>query len=516
MSPTADLIFHNARVITMAPAGPWATMVAIKGNRITKVGSDEDIRSCQAPRTEFIDCQGKTILPGFSDAHCHPLALAAHLLSVDCGPAHARSIASIQSRIRQRADQTPRGAWIRAGGYHEFYLEGRHPDRHQLDQASPDHPVKLSHQSGHACVLNSLALRLLDITTETPEPDGALIERDLDTGEPNGLLFEMNTYVDSLIPPLSAKDMEQAIEMADREFLSHGITSVQDATWGDALRRWDLLCRFKEQGRFRPRVAMMIGIEEIAEWESAGPDASGKSAGGLRQNGVKIVIQTTTGTLSPPQDVLNRVALEAHRQGYQLALHAVEMETVEAAVTALEYVLRHEPRAGHRHRIEHCSICPPPLIQRILRIGALVVTQPPFIYYSGDRYLATVAPQEQEWLYPIGSLCTAGLRVAASSDTPVVPLNPLAGIYAAVTRRTETGQQVGIREGISVMDALRLHTLEGAFASFEEDSKGIIQEGKLADLVMLSEDPTLVAPEELRRIEVTMTVTEGQIAWQKK
>jgi predicted amidohydrolase YtcJ len=213
--------------------------------------------------------------------------------------------------------------------------------------------------------------------------------------------------------------------------------------------------------------------------------------------------------------VLNRVALAAHRRGYQLALHAAEMETVEAAVTALEYVLRHEPHARHRHRIEHCSVCPPPLIRRIRQVGALVVTQPSFLFYGGDRYLATVAPQEQEWLYPVGSLCAAGVRVAASSDVPVVPLNPLSGIYAAVTRRTESGQQVGMKEGVSPMQALRLHTIEGAYCSFEEGSKASIREGMLADMVVLSKDPAMAAPEEIRDIEVTMTILNGEIVWQR-
>jgi predicted amidohydrolase YtcJ len=514
LSAAADLLLHNARVITMDAARPGATMVAIKGNRILKMGSGENISSCQGPGTRVIDCQGKTVLPGFVDAHCHPLALASHLLSVDCGPQAVTSIADIQNRIRQRAGQTPKGDWIRATGYHEFYLaEGRHPQRQDLDQATPDHPIKLTHQSGHACVLNTLALKLLNITAETPEPEGAIIERDLESGEPNGVLFEMNACVDGLMPPLSATDLEKGAELADRQFLSQGITSVRDATWGDAPRRWHSLRRLQEEEGFRPRVSMMIGVDEIDQWEAAGLKSEKETT--LRQNGVKVVIHTTRGSLHPPQDQLNRLVLEVHRRGHQLALHAVELETVKAAVTALEHALRKEPRPDHRHRIEHCSVCPPALVQRIRSIGAVVVTQPPFIFYNGNRYLATVAPEEQPWLYPIGSLLASGVRVAGSSDTPVVSASPLVGIYAAVNRLTQTNRPLGRNEAVSVLEALAMYTIEGAFSSFEENVKGSIAEGRLADLVVLSEDPTSVPPERLKELEVVMTILDGRVVWQK-
>jgi predicted amidohydrolase YtcJ len=200
LNPPADLLLRNASVVTLDQAKPTAAIVAIKGNRILHVGNKEEAESLVGAKTKIIDCAGKTVIPGFNDAHCHPLALTASLLSVDCGPASARSIRELQARIRQRAEQTPQGEWIRAKGYNEFYLaERRHPNRWDLDQASPDHPVKLSHRSGHACVLNTLALKLLGICKETAEPQGGIIERDLESGEPNGLLFEMNTDRKSVV-----------------------------------------------------------------------------------------------------------------------------------------------------------------------------------------------------------------------------------------------------------------------------------------------------------------------------
>ncbi len=500
--------------MTLDETQPGATTIAVKGNRILDIGTKDGIEWLKGTETEVIDCHGKTVLPGFNDAHCHPLALAVSLLSVDCRPPSVKSISDIQARIKQQASRVPPGKWIRATGYNEFYLtEKRHPNRWDLDKASPDHPVKLSHRTGHACVLNSLALRLLEISPETPEPQGSMIDRDLDTGDPNGLLFEMNTYIDKLVPPFSDEELEVGMGLANEEFVSHGITSIQDATWSNSLRRWRTLQRFKDRQELNPRLSMMIGMGELEEFEANEVFDRSSINSALRPGAVKIVIHTTTGSLCPPQEELNQLVYQAHALGYQVALHADEQITVEAALTALEYALSKTPRAGHRHRIEHCSVCPPRLVQRLKKINALVVTQPSFVYYSGQRYLATVPPDDLEWLYPIGSLCAGGLRVSAGSDTPVVPLNPLAGIYAAVTRTTETGQSLLPKEGISISDALKLYTLNAAYASFEENIKGSIAKNKLADLVILNDDPTKVLPEEMKNIEVAMTIIDGKIVW---
>lgn len=517
MSSKADLILHNANVITLDQATPGATAVAIKGSRILRVGTEDDVESARGPKTEVIDCHGKTVLPGFNDAHCHPLALAVTLLSVDCGPSLVRSISDIEARISQQATRVPQGNWIRANGYNEFYLrEKRHPNRWDLDKAAPDHPVKLTHRTGHACVLNSLALRLLGISGETPEPEGCLIDRDLDSGEPNGLLLEMNDRIDRLVPRLSDEEILTGVRLADREFVSHGVTSVQDATWSNSPGRWQAFQRYKENRELHPRVSMMVGVDELQAFESADVfDRSGASAA-LRPGAVKIVIHTTTGTLCPTQEVLNRLVYQAHTTGHQVAIHADERVTVEAAATALEHALSRVPKADHRHRIEHCSVCPPSLAGRLKRLNALVVTQPAFVYYSGERYLATVPPEDLKWLYPVGSLCADGLIVAGSSDAPVVPLNALAGIYAAITRTTEAGQSLLPEQGISRAEALRLCTVNAAYGSFEEDIKGSITSGKLADLVILSDDPTRVPSEEIRAIEVAMTIIDGEIVWQRQ
>jgi predicted amidohydrolase YtcJ len=513
LSAVADLILHNANIITLDESRPKASAVVIKGHRIALVGADQDVLHHRGANTEVIDCQGRTLVPGFNDAHCHPIAIAASLLSVDCGPAAIRSVADIQEAIRRRASQTPKGRWIRATGYNEFYLaEKRHPNRRDLDKAAPEHPVKLSHRSGHACVLNSKAMELLGISSETEEPEGGMMERDLDTGEPNGLLFEMNTFVDGKIPPLTNDELEGGIRMVNKAFLTNGITSLQDATWNNSAGRWQLLRRLKEQGELLPRVSMMIGADALEERTSF---SFGGSADHLRLNAVKVIVHVATGSLNPPQKQLNELVLSVHAMGLQLAFHVDESETLAAAITALEIALREAPRPGHRHRMEHCSVCPPHLMKRLKETGAMVVTQPPFIYYSGERYLAAVPPDDLQYLYAIGSLRAGGIRVAASSDAPVVPFNPLVGMCAAVTRRAASGQTLLPHESISPEEALRSYTIDAAYAGFEESAKGSICRGKLADMVILREDPRAVPPEQIKDIKVLTTILDGKVVWQK-
>lgn len=516
LSPPADIVLYNARAITLEPVQPSAELIAIKGNKVLCIGRNDDLGSFKGTKTEIIDCHGRTIVPGFNDAHCHPPGFATHMLSVECRPPVVRSIADIQDRLSERAAQTPRGKWIKAIGYNEFYLaEKRHPNRWDLDKAVPCHPVKLSHRSGHACVLNSLALQLVGISIETPEPPGVIIERDLETGEPNGLLYGLNPFVEKVIPPLSDEELGRAFGLADQEYLSRGITSLQDASWTDGLKRWQRFHRLKERGELTPRLSMMIGAEDIDEFQGIGL-SMGSGDSQLRLGGVKIVLQMTTGSQTPPQEELNRLAYKAHEAGFQLAFHVVEESTLEAALTALEHLLRQIPKSDHRHRIEHCSVCPPHMVRRLKRMGAMVVTQPLFIYYNGERYLATVSQDEMKWFYPIGSLLSSGIEVAASSDSPIVPFDPLIGMYAAVTRKAETGQSVLPQEGISSLEALKIYTLGAAYASFEEKLKGSIATGKLADLVVLSDDPTRVPPEEIKEIQVLMTIVDGKVVWERK
>jgi predicted amidohydrolase YtcJ len=378
-----------------------------------------------------------------------------------------------------------------------------------LDEVAPNHPVVLSHRSLHACVLNSLALELAGINAATPEPPGARIERDLATGEPDGILIDMLSYVRSeVMPPFSDAEMAEGVALADKYFLSHGITSFQEATVSNDLARWEKICALKLNNDLQSRITMMAGAPYWKDFKEKGLKTG--SGDNLMQLGaVKVMLE-----VQPDQSELNQLALDCHKAGYQLACHAIAEETVAAVITALEYVHKHSSAAGRRHRIEHCGECPPALMERIKKLGLVIVTQPPFIYYNGERYLATVPKTQQPWLYRIRSPLEAGITVAGSSDTPVVPADPLVGVYAAVTRKAEDGQVLLPEEGITAEQALALYTVNAAYTSFEEKTKGSIAPDKLADMVVLSDDPTRVPPEKIKDIGVEMTIIGGEVVWE--
>ena len=513
--PAADIILRNAKVITMDAGQPTAGLVAINGDKISLVAGNSELESVAGAKTRIIDCQGKTVVPGFNDAHCHLFSFIRKLLSIDLSPSSVGSIADIKAAVRRRVEENPPGRWLSGTDYNEFYLaEKRHPTRWDIDEVAPRHPVVLSHRSLHACVLNSLALSLAGIGRETPDPPGGLIDRDLSTGEPTGVLFEMlGCLREKVVPPLSDEELDEGMILANRCHLSLGITSLQEATVRNDYRRWQLLRSFKEAGKLQSRVYMMLGNQAREQFQTAGL-TTGSGDSRLRLGAVKVILSEATGELRPSPAMLNQLALECQQAGFQLAFHAVEENTVAAAVSTLEYVDGCLPVVGRRHRIEHCAECPPHLLGRLSKLGAVIVTQPPFIYYSGERYLATVAASQLPWLYRIKSPLESGLIVAGSSDSPVVPNNPLVGMYAAVTRKTESGQKLLPEEGISASQALAMYTVNAACASFEEKLKGSIAPGRLADIIVLSDDPTQVPPEQIKDIRVAMTIIGGEVVWE--
>jgi predicted amidohydrolase YtcJ len=506
----ADVVLKNANVITMDSALPREGFVAVSGDKIALVGDDKELDPVIDGKTKIIDCDGGTVLPGFNDAHLHLFSLVRKLLSIDLSPAKVRSIADIKEAIRRKAEKTPPGTWLSGTDYNEFYLkEKRCPTRRDLDEAAPGHPVIISHRSLHACVLNTMALSVAGITAETPEPPGARIERDLTTGEPNGILIDMLSYVRSrVMPPFSEAELTEGVTAANRLFLENGVTSFQDATYKNDPGRWEVVRRYQQSGKLQSRVSMMAGPETCHQFQAAGM-ITGSGDDRLRLGGVKFLLEAR-----PDQPKINEQVYECHRAGWQLAFHAVAESTVAAALDALEYAGSYLKTAGRRHRIEHCGECPPNLLVRLKKLDLMIVTQPATLYYSGERYLATVPESQLPWLYRIKSPLEKGVIVAGSSDTPVAPGSPLTGIYGAVTRRAETGQVLLPEERIDANQALALYTVNAAHASFEESIKGTITPGKLADLVVLNKDPTRVPAEEIKDIKVVMTIIGGKVVWE--
>jgi predicted amidohydrolase YtcJ len=513
----SDLILFNANILTLDPACPHAQLVAIQNGTISALSTDESINDIKKKNTKLIDCRGRTILPGFMDAHFHLFAFAESFVTLNLEPQnHICSIMDIQMKIQEFSQRLLPGTWIRGRGYNEFYLaEKRHPNRWDLDQVTKVHPIKLTHRSGQAHILNSLGLKLVGISKETADPPEGLIDREIETGEPTGILYGMENILAKAIPPLDRDHLEKGIKQANEELCSLGITSIHDASPRNNLDRWELIRHWKDEGLLKPRVKMTLGKEGFEEYRShrfsTQVDENQVSLGG-----VKIILHETTGQLSPGQSELNEMVLNIHQSGLQAVLHAIEGKTIGAACEAVEYALQKFPRADHRHRIEHCSVCTSPLAKRIASLGMMVVTQPSFIFYNGDRYLKTVPDSNLKHLYPVATLMKNGVAVAGSSDCPVAPADPMIGIYSAISRKTNTGNALLPEEGITPMEALRMFTGYAARASFDEKRKGSVTPGKLADLVVLNGDPTKLPADEIKDIKVEMTVLNGEMVWIRK
>jgi predicted amidohydrolase YtcJ len=318
----------------------------------------------------------------------------------------------------------------------------------------------------------------------------------------------MNAYLSkNVVPPPPDDELLEGTRQANQLLLSAGITSIQDATVHNDLAQWEQLRKMKTSGALQPRVSMMFSASSLEQFH----DLQDSSDRNLRSGAMKIVIDEISGSLNPPQQKLNQMVQAAHKAGFQIAIHAIEETTVEAAITALEYALNEIPRDDHRHRIEHCSECPSHLLERIKKNRIMVVTQPAFIYFNGERYLSEVDSHKLPWLYRTGALLRNEIKVAASSDAPVISLNPMFGIYAAATRRAENGDILSPEEAITPEDALWMYTMGGAYASFEDDLKGSIAIGKLADLVVLSKDPIQVPHEQIKDIKVEKTIIGGNV-----
>ena len=462
----------------MDPARPRAEAVAVAGGRIVAAGSADEAARALDGDAERIDCAGGVLLPAFIDAHCHLLSYAASLRSIDC--TRARSIAEIQDAIRARAAATPAFGWLRAFGYEETSLaERRHPTRDDLDAAAPDHPVRLIHRSGHASVLNSAALRSARIDIASEEPAGARIERDLASGEPNGVLLGMEREIDRVVPAPAYAELRAAVADASNALLRAGMTCVQDATYTNGRSAWDLFERLIADGALAVDVVLMEGFEQLGELPETGAD------GRLRRGPVKITIEELGDALSPDEGELARRVGEVQRAGRQVAMHAVGARAVTAAADAIEAALRSRPRADCRHRIEHCSVLPEGLAPRLARLGVIVVSQPSFLYERGERYRQLVPEREQAALYAFRTLAQAGVRLGAGSDAPVTAPAPLASVAAAVGRTSDAGHAIAPHEAVDAAEAFGWWTAGAAHAAFLERELGSVRPGLRADLALL-------------------------------
>jgi predicted amidohydrolase YtcJ len=322
----------------------------------------------------------------------------------------------------------------------------------------------------------------------------------------------MNDYIENKIPQISSGEMDRGVKLANEAYLSRGITSIQDATASNNLDTWKFFQRLREADSLIPRLSLMMGLRHLDELLEQG-FIPRYGSNDMRLGALKVIISEARGCLYPTLDELRQMVSQAHSHGFQIAIHAVEENTIAAAVSALESIYDKSPKNNHRHRIEHCSVCSDSLLDRLENIRALVVTQPSFIYHSGERYLETVPEEQQPLLHRISSFLKSGLKPCAGSDNPVAPLNPLLSIHAAVNRRTQDGNVFFPRERVLPSVALEMHTRAAAYASFDEEVKGTIVPGKLADFTLLSDDPLKIMPEKIHGIKVDATIIGGEVVW---
>ncbi len=508
------LVLSHATVLTMDPRQPRAEAIAVREGRIVAVGTTAEVLALRGDGTRLIDCQGAAVLPGFIDAHLHLRAYAATFGGIDCRPHLVRSLADLRAMLQRRSHHLAPGQWLVGYGYDEFGLaEQRHPTRWDLDLAAPHHPVRLAHRSRHAWVMNSLGLAQLGMTRDFVAPAGGVVERHPVSGDPTGLLIDMDAYLREHLPPVITPEIfRSGLRQSSQALLSAGVTTMQDASVSNDLAAYEAFRTWIAAGDVRLRVTLLMGASALPELIAAGLKP-GEGSPFLRVQGIKIRLDEASGALYPPQETVNAQVWSAHCQGFPVAIHAVDLPALVSAMQAIRLAQARLPRPDLRHRIEHGALCPDVCLDELADLRVAVVTQPAFLWHHGQRYLAEIDPDQQPWLYRVKSLLDRGVPVAGSSDAPVVPPLPLRGVCAAVTRRTPAGHTIGPAERVSVTEALWLYTQGAAWACSLESEVGSITCGKRADLVILEADPTRVSVADIADIPVRMTMVDGEVQW---
>ncbi|HEX5502057.1 MAG TPA: amidohydrolase [Thermomicrobiales bacterium] len=526
----AEQVLVNGNVLTMDPARPHAEAVVLADDRIAFVGSTTEARTYAHAGARETDLGGRTLIPGFNEAHNHMLGFGLALAQVDAGYPAIGSIADLRRAVADRAATTPAGRWVRGRGYDDNKLaERRHPTRADLDAAAPDHPTIVTNASGHMSVVNGRALALAGVTRDTADPPGGRVVRD-EHGEPTGLLQETaQGLVHAVIPPPTGDELREALRRCCAAYAAAGVTSSQDAGSSTA-EQVAAYQEAREAGDLPLRVSMMIRDNLLPHL--AGLGLRGRFGDDrLRVGPVKIfsdgsLIGRTAAVFEPfladprpdnlgmpmmPQEELDDVVWRAHSAGFQVATHAIGDRAIAMVLDAYERALTRRPRADHRLRIEHCGILRPELIARLVELRVLAVSQPIFITDYGDGFRRHLGEERIALTYPFRSLLDAGVTLVFSSDCPVSPFEPLRGMRAAVGERTGSGAPYAPQEALTVEEALRCYTVAGAYASFEERVKGRIKPGMLADLTVLGEDPRAVEPARLPDVPVTLTMVGGAV-----
>jgi hypothetical protein len=521
----ADTILHNAKVITIDADLTLASAVAINGTDIVAVGGEEILERYRSANT--VDLGGKVLMPGFIDSHTHLSGRPQR----DIDLTKTRSIEELKGQVRDKVAELDEGEWITGYGWSEDVMaEQRRPLRADLDEAAPGNPVLLTRAGGHSGVANSMALRLAEITATTPQPENGVLEYDA-SGALNGVIRERQDIVSRLIPEATNEDVRDSLIEVLKDQLSLGITSFTHATGSiEAFPEWEYI--YSRNRGSLPRASIQVFWEGPAAMTAFGKK-SGDGDEHLRVGPIKIFVDggftgpaaytkepykgetDYRGTLSLSIEELDTIISEAHAAGWQFGIHAIGDAAIELAVDELVLALDELPRDDHRHYLNHFTVMPSAeSMDKMAEYGIAITQQPNFTYTLDGRYSEYLDGARLQHNNPLRTPMKHGIHVAISSD--ILPIGPMVGIYAAVTRKGMSGTVFGAEEALTVMEALRGYTLYGAWLSFEEDRKGSIEAGKLADLIVLDQDILTIDPDHIMNINVEQTWLGGKLVYERE
>ena len=518
----ADLVLLGGQVITLDPRDRVTQAIAIRGNRIVAAGPDAEIQRLTGPKTRVIQLSGRGVTPGFIDSHTHVESTAEFRnfwVDLHSSPLPTEpSSAAILQKLSERASAVPPGTWVVGQGPFGPQVP---PTAAELTAAFPDHPVVVKYGM-HQYVANRKALEMANITKLTPDPPGGRIERGED-GEPTGMLLECF----ELFPiPYPRAELKQALEKTlTEDFLKQGVTTVYELSVTAAAN--GLYQELRDEGRLPVRLQIgymiypalqpVIDLESLLamgvhtgfgdDWLSIGPAKLFVNGAGA---GVPLIRRD--------QAMLNNTALRLHHAGWQLWIHAIGGPAQDMALDALETVLRADPRADPRHRIEHIGgVLDPPRFERMKRLGLIPVPTEPALPYGRSRSSGNSGDSEPV-RYPYRTLLAMGFQPPGNSDTGGSyswQMNAIARLAMFVTRASEDGTPYHPEEAVSVTQALRILSTYGAYAGFEEKTRGTLEVGKLADLVVLSMDPLSIAPDQLKDLRIDLTILDGAVRYER-
>jgi predicted amidohydrolase YtcJ len=520
-----ELILYNGNMLTVNAKEPRAQAVAISRGRILAVGSDADVLNLAAAGSKKIDVGKQTVLPGFIDAHSHPaMAGVMHLRMVDCD---LRSIAAIQAAMRERAARTPAGDWVLGFKYDDTKTsDGRPLKIEDLDRALPDHPVQIEHRGGHTLYCNSMAFQKAGIDDHTPDPPGGKIDHDPATGKLSGRVAESARELFDKVTPqkLTRDDHREGVKLISKMLAKTGITSAHEAqgTPTDLLAYQDA----RESGDLLFRAYCFINYRYIDSMIAAGV-RTGLGDEWVRVGAMKMVcdgsISERTARLSTayegrPNDFgilvmteeeLYAYGRKAHIAGWQIGTHANGDVGIDTTLRVYERLQKESPRHDPRFRLEHCTVINGDLIARIKALGAIPTPFSTYVYYHGEK-MRYYGAERLNYMFALRSFLDAGIRATQASDYPPGEFIPMMALQSEVTRTDTKGNVWGPKQKITVEEAIRVGTIHGAYASFEESLKGSLETGKVADLVVLGRDPLREDPSTLVTIPVERTMAGGR------